>query len=386
MTTLTRHLATGSAAVAPCDGHFEICSPWRRLGYEEQLARKRQRLLELYDQGAGEAVPVEDFRGSPERFGYRTKMEFGFTQDGDDTQDGDAGAVQIAFHKRGRRYEMQPLPHGCALAGDGANAAALAVVDRLNDAGVPARALKSLVTREARRTGDVVAVLYVKSEEFAGDLLSGLGGVSGAAVIYSRPDTPASVTTRVLGVEGRVDLVDEVAGLRLRYPHDGFFQNNIPVFERALADIAARITTTGMILELYSGVGAIGLSLHDRAQRVVGFELDAGAVACARANATHNGISNYETVTLSAQQIHPATLAAADVLVMDPPREGLAPKIVRRIANARPPQIVYLSCNPATQARDYALLQEVYQPVSLGGYDFFPNTPHIESLLVLEAR
>lgn len=385
MTKLAEAPQSESVASHRCEAHFEICSPWQDVPYGEQLRRKQQRLVDLYaeiEDGLPELPSImDDFRASPSRLGYRTKMEFSFTN-GESNDE----PLRLAFHKRGRRYDMEPLPLGCSLAGDAANAVALDVVDRLRAEGVAACQLKSVVIREAKRTGEIVAALYVRDEEFPAEILANLSGTRGSVVIYSRPNTPASVLTRVLATSGTPDLTEEVAGLRLRYAHDGFFQINVPVFEQAVRDLAAHVQPTGTILELYSGVGAIGLQLAERAERVLGFELNAPAVACARQNALQNDIGNYEAFAMSAQQIHADTLSAPRALVLDPPREGLAPKVVQRLVKARPARILYLSCNPATQARDYAQLSSTYRPAYLAGYDFFPHTPHIESLLVLEAR
>ncbi len=385
MTNLVEAMQPSVAGDARCEAHFEICSPWQDVPYDAQLVRKQERLVSLYESveaGFPDAPGlVDDFRASPSQLGYRTKMEFSFTNgaSGDEP-------LRLAFHKRGRRYDMEPLPLGCGLAGEAANVVALNVVERLRTAGIAARELKSVVIREAKGTGQIVVALYVRGEDFPAEVLTNVPGTRGSLVIFSRPNTPASVVTRILETSGNLDLTEEVAGLKLRYAHDGFFQINVPVFERAVRDIAAHIQPTGSILELYSGVGAIGLQLSARAERVLGFELNVPAVACARDNARSNEVDNYEAFALSAQQIHADTLSAPGALVLDPPREGLAPKVVRRLAKARPPRILYLSCNPTTQARDYAQLRTVYRPTYLAGYDFFPNTPHIESLLVLEAR
>jgi tRNA/tmRNA/rRNA uracil-C5-methylase (TrmA/RlmC/RlmD family) len=137
------------------------------------------------------------------------------------------------------------------------------------------------------------------------------------------------------------------------------------------------------ITELYSGAGTIGLALANAAEDIVGMEIVPAAVELANRNATENGITNYRAECIAAEHIPTDHLSETDVLILDPPRAGLHPKAIKHILEARPTHILYLSCNFQTQAADYAKLAAAYRATHLSGFDFYPNTPHMESLLVL---
>jgi tRNA/tmRNA/rRNA uracil-C5-methylase (TrmA/RlmC/RlmD family) len=361
--------------VAPREEHYATCSPWQTLPYDAQITRKTEALAKAFAADAGQSPTVAGFHAAPETFGYRTKMVFSFMDEGEQ-------GLALAFHGRGGRSEMVELPDGCVLGSAATNAAALGIADQLWGLGVEADSLKTLVIREGVRTQCVVAALYVKDPNFPAEALN-LAELSGLTVIYSRPNTSDSVTTTVLREWGELGMTERVHGMTLSYPFDGFFQNNLPVFEQALTDLAEALSPVDQLMELYAGVGTIGLHVRDRAARILGVELDQGGTAAAEENAIALGVEHYETLTMPAQGVQREQLMKCDALIVDPPRGGLAPKLVHRIADAGPPQLLYLSCNPETQARDFRQLRHAYAPVSLRGYDFFPHTPHIESLLVL---
>jgi 23S rRNA (uracil1939-C5)-methyltransferase len=265
------------------------------------------------------------------------------------------------------------------------NRAALEVVEWLSERGVRAGVLKSLVVRGSRTTDEVLVALYVMSEDFPALDLE-LDRSAGLAIAFSDPRSPASVVTRMMACRGRQELTERVAGLELSYPLDGFFQNHVGVFERAIEEIRKHVPETKRLVELYSGVGSIGLALVDQAQEITAFEVSATAVEFAERNRRRIGAGNYNPLTARVESLSEEILAAAEVVVADPPRAGLHPRLVGTLLRARPARIIYLACNPANQARDIALLLSAYQPVTLVGFDFYPQTPHIESLVVLDRR
>jgi tRNA/tmRNA/rRNA uracil-C5-methylase (TrmA/RlmC/RlmD family) len=156
------------------------------------------------------------------------------------------------------------------------------------------------------------------------------------------------------------------------------------VFSRAVDQIRRHVPETGRIVELYSGVGSIGLALRDRAGEILAVESNPAAIEWAERNRQRMGAGNYHPRAARVEDCAEELVAETDVVVADPPRTGLHPKLVAALARKRPRRIIYLSCNPANQARDIGLLGKAYRVAELAGFDFYPQTPHIESLVVLE--
>lgn len=367
-------LETRAERRQPFELHYLSCGPWQTIDYALQAELKKEMLEELFSGIRGD-VPI-GFRTAAAMSGYRTKMEFSFADRGE--------PLELAFHERGRKFDRLLAPDGCILAGERTNAAARAITAALREAGVRSEDLKSLVVRESKADGSTIAVLYAKAEALPEIPHAKIDGLAGMRAYHSTRKSPASVPTRELWSVGDLSLSETVAGHRFSYAHDAFFQNNIPMFELALEDIVRQVGG-GTVVELYSGVGVIGIAAARRAERVIGVEIVPSAVEHARMNASRNGIANYEARLASAEQALDA-VADADTLVLDPPRAGLHPKLSAAIALSRPERVVYLSCNPETQARDAkSLIAAGYRLTSLTGYDFYPQTPHSESLAVFEA-
>ncbi len=356
--------------VAPREDHYLSCSPWQVMRYDAQIEAKRRVLEELFP-----SMPLERFAAAETVWGYRNKMEFSFTER--------EGRLQLAFHERGHSLRKLPLPEGCQLASAAMNAAALEVVAWLEKRGISSSTLKSLIVRGSRASGQVIIGLYVMDENFPAAEL-GLERSAGWAVYYSDPLSPASVETRLLGRRGADHLVERVAGLDLAWPLEGFFQNHVEVFSLAVEEIRRHVPETGRIVELYSGVGTIGLLLRDKAEEILAVESNEAAAAWAERNRREARAENYHPRAARAELCAEEFLLPSDVVVVDPPRAGLHPRLVEALVRARPRRIIYLSCNPANQTRDAAMLGATYRPLALVGFDFYPQTPHVESLLVLE--
>jgi 23S rRNA (uracil1939-C5)-methyltransferase len=356
--------------------HFLSCSPWQIADYPTQLMMKHELLERLF--GYHGDIPSPDLVPADHLSGYRTKMEFSF--------DDHDGPLALAFHERGGGSGRPRAENGCMLASDRMNAVAVAVTEAIRRAGVASRDLKTLVVRESKSEGSVIAVLYAKAESLPPFDLVQIPDLAGVLVFHSSPRSPASVPTRLLSSFGNNSLADTILGKRFQYSWDSFFQNNIPMFERALSDIIGAVPPGARVVEYYAGVGTIGLSIAQKVREVVMTEIVPSAVARIRENAEALGIRNIAAHEGSAERMLDLPLGSDDVLVLDPPRAGLHPKLIARILDASPSTIIYLSCNPETQARDYSVLRDRYAVSLARGYDFYPNTPHVEHLLVLNRQ
>jgi 23S rRNA (uracil1939-C5)-methyltransferase len=179
---------------------------------------------------------------------------------------------------------------------------------------------------------------------------------------------------------GDCGLRDKLLGQTFSYDVDGFFQVNLPVYTRALESIRAHCQ--GDPVDMYAGVGSIGLSVAEREAILV--ELDFRTAAMARANACDSPV--FAEVVESSAEKALEYIDGSQPVIFDPPRAGLHANVVKRCLEVRPPQIIYLSCNPATHARDLALLQSAYKMTHFEIFNFFPRTPHIETLAVLRRK
>jgi 23S rRNA (uracil1939-C5)-methyltransferase len=211
-------------------------------------------------------------------------------------------------------------------------------------------------------------------------------------VHWSVNDRPAEVTnlpTELLWGEEWIE--EELGGLRFRVRPNAFLQTNTSMAERlyALAREAAQLTGGETVWDLYCGIGTIGLSLARDALTVWGIEVSEESVACALENAELNGITNAAFFAGNVGEVVEELLdrsGAPDVVVVDPPRAGLAGKALRRLGRIGAPRVVYVSCNPTTLASDVKTLrgEHGYELLRARPVDMFPHTPHVETVALLE--
>ncbi len=359
--------------VEPQEAHFLSCSPWQILRESEEAAVKARLVAELCRK-AGFEPPEFEVVEDGRFFGYRNKVEFSFTE-----QD---GRLCLAFYQRGSYRRQQPVD-GCRLATPALNEAARKVLELLQRTGVRAASLKSLVLRGNRR-GEVVAALFCReplpSPLETPDPSSPLVGLR---VFFSDPQSPAAVATEELQRWGRPTLVESVLDRRLTYSDCSFFQVNVPVFEAALQEIREAVLPDGRVYDLYAGVGTIGICLGRPGTVFV--ESHDETAGFLEQNCRDNGLRDPQFIRAPLEKQWPTVERDATV-VLDPPRSGCHPKVVRNLLRDAPRRIVYLSCNPATQARDLAPLLERYELAHYRVFNFFPRTPHAEALAVLDRR
>ncbi len=309
---------------------------------------------------------------------YRNKMEFSWY--GATDPDSGLDTLDLAFFVRGGIGKVRVTTS--ALARPEIVELAQRLRDLLQAKEVSARSLKTLLIR-CDQSGHCVWQLYCK--ERRADLISSDEAHSlaaqGGELIYSDPKSPASVITKRLASFGDPVLSDSIRGTSFRYATEGFFQVNIPVYEQALEDMQPWVTDAPVV-DLYSGVGSIGLTIGGDSATLV--EVNEHAVREMRENIARLHMAALPVLAPSEKALQYITEQAT--IIVDPPRAGLHHDVITRLLEVTPRRIIYLSCNPVTQARDTALLQESYLIRTHRGYNFFPRTPHIEHLVVLDKR
>jgi 23S rRNA (uracil1939-C5)-methyltransferase len=385
---------------APCH-HFGIgkCGGCRfqDLAYEAQIAAKEQQVRDaLVRIGRLEEPPVEPIVPAASLYHYRNKLEYSFSA-------GEDGEVALGFHRAGRWDQVIDIEE-CLLTTDLGNAIRLAVRDWAReeklepyDQATGKGYLRHLVYREGRNTGQVLVVLVTAPGErfetgYLVDVLRRFPEVR--SIHWAINDTPAERTnlpTRLLWGEEAIE--EEILGLRFRVRPNAFLQTNTEMAEQlyGIARELAGLSGSENVYDLYCGTGTIGLSLARDASHVWGLEISEEAVACAIENAELNGIENAsffagnvgQTLEELAEEAGPP-----DLVVVDPPRAGLAGKALRRTGALQAPRIVYVSCNPTTLASDLKVLREEYgyELLRCRPVDMFPHTPHVESVSLIERK
>lgn len=353
----------------PLEMNYLSTSPWQIMSFNLEQQAKKQITLDLMKHDQVVLPEVKEVITSDPLWKYRNKMEYSFW--------GDEDGIHLALHQRGSHGKQ--IVSGSALAMPAIDSAAQEICAQLNTLPIRAGDLKTVVVR-CDQAGNAVASLYVKPQQFPELTLP--SGLQGLRVYHSNPKSPASVATTLLQELGSLELRDELLGQAFMYDVDSFFQVNLPVFERALQSIREQVSDASAIVDMYAGVGSIGLSVAKQATTLV--ELDAATVAMARVNAAQSALQT--SVIETSAELSLEYIAHDRPIIVDPPRAGLHPKVVAQLLEVMPPQIIYLSCNPATQARDLAALQHSYDVSFFEVYNFFPRTPHIESLAVLRPK
>jgi 23S rRNA (uracil1939-C5)-methyltransferase len=367
-------------------------APWQVLPYERQLAVKAEQVQDALRRiGRLEGYVLEPIVPAVEQWRYRNKLEYSFG-----TSDSDPAALICGFHSPGSWEHIEHV-EDCLLASDAGNGPRRAALQWCRQRGLSAydrRAqsglLRNLVVREGRRTGDLQVRLVTSDERV--DLDGFAEAVGAGSVLWTRArdvgETTTGGVTEVL--HGTETIDEELGGLRFRVSADAFFQTNTEMAEQLYGIAAEYADLQGWerVYDLFCGIGTIGLSLARRAGEVWGLELVEEAIGDAIANARLNEIDNARffagDVRLALRDLV-ARAGRPDVLVVDPPRAGLSAKVVRRIIEAAPKRLVYVSCNPTTLAPNAAQLVEAgYALRRVRPVDMFPQTPHIECVAVLE--
>lgn len=349
--------------IVPKDDLYLSTSPWQIMAPGVEDRYKSEILKETIERAKVDYNGELSFRTSENFWQYRGKMEYSFY--------GDETGLHLALFNRGTH--QKEIVTGSSIARSEVDKVAQNVCSVLNKNSVRAGDLKTIIVR-CNQDGEVVAALFTRDKYFPKiEALNGL--CNGIAVVYSNPKSPASVRTKDLYSYGDISLTEYILDRPISYDVFSFFQVNIPVFEKALSDIELAVGSAPVI-DMYSGVGTIGLSLPSATLLV---ESDAANIEWTHKNASSADVK----VTHLPSEKALDYIDSHHTIIIDPPRAGLHNDLIDRIREVKPPKIIYLSCNPSTQMRDVARLQNNYDVDTIIGYNFFPRTPHIEALAVL---
>jgi 23S rRNA (uracil1939-C5)-methyltransferase len=371
---------------------------WQAVDYPAQLTAKQQQVADAFTRiGGFEAPPVRPILGAEAPLGYRNKATYPLGRSPE-------GQVKAGYFRQGS-HKLVNL-NQCPVQDDRLDPLLAEVKRDIQDRGWSIYnetkhqgRLRHLALRIGRRTGQQLLTLIstapnLKDIELqAQEWRERYPDLVGVCVNLNPDKTNAIFGAETLIIDG-VPYIEEIfADLRFRIHATTFFQVNTEQAERVLQVIADQLALTGSetIIDAYCGVGTLTLPLAQRAKRVVGLEVQAEAVTQGLANAGLNGIDNVEFRAGDVGESLAIAAAALsdplDIVVLDPPRRGCDRPVLDALIELRPPRIVYMSCDPATQARDLKVLRE------MGGYrltmaqpaDFFPQTPHVECVAFLVA-
>lgn len=388
--------------------YFGVCGGcrWQELSYSKQTQDKRQHVIELFSRIAGLEVAVEETLAAPDPYYYRNKMEFSFgtkrwlTQEEISSGRTFNRSFALGLHVPGRFDKLVDLKE-CHLPSRTSGQ----IVNRVRklaeeqkwtayDCREHTGFLRHLVIRSSAYNEEILVALVTsrfdedRMRVFKQVLLEEFRDVK--TIINTINATVADVADgEEIILHGTGSIVERLHGLEFRITPSTFFQTNTVQAERLFGVIRDMIgpQQAALLFDLYAGVGSVGLFLSPCFKRVICFENNPQSVQLARENARINGIENVG--------FHAADAASAlsekileqygcpDVIVVDPPRAGLSGRMVRGMISSGCQRIVYVSCNPSTQARDIGLLKETYRIAKVQPVDMFPQTPHIESVALL---
>lgn len=412
---VVRFIKYSERRAEPVCQHFGICGgcKWQNLPYEDQLKAKQK---QVHDQltRIGK-VELPDFRpilGSEKIYEYRNKLEFSCSNKRWLTKEEVNSGVQldhknaIGFHITGAFDKIYPIEK-CWLMDDLCNQIRNEIRDYALNNGISffdvreqTGLLRDIMIRNSS-TGEWMVLVQFKfqeqgDEQRAHDLLQHIGDrfpqITSLLYVNNQKcnDTFSDQTVEVF--KGKDHITEIMDKLQFKVAAKSFYQTNTQqafhLYE--VARQLAQLTGKELVYDLYTGTGTIANFVARHAQQVIGIEYVEDAIADAKANSKCNGIENTlfyagdmkDILTDEFVEQH----GKPDVIITDPPRAGMHPDVIQTILRAAPKRIVYVSCNPATQARDLEVLNEQYRVEAVQPVDMFPHTPHVENVVLLEQR
>ncbi len=391
---------------SPCP-HFGVCGgcTYQTLSYDRQLQMKAEQVKAMMDRAVNGDYQWEGISPSPVISGYRNKMEFTF---GDEYK---GGPMALGMHKRGSFHDIVSVP-GCRIVDADYGEILKCTLEEAAKSGLPyyhrmrhTGFFRHLLVRKGARTGEILVDLVTASGKAADNPLSAAAAedmlrhwlksllalsLDGkiAGVLHTVNDGMADAVkdegTRLL--YGKEYIYEELLGLKFKITPFSFFQTNSLgaeiLYQKARDYIGD--TKDKVVFDLYSGTGTIAQVLAPVAKRVVGVEIVEEAVEAARENAGMNGLENCRFWAGDVLKVVDELGEAPDLIVLDPPRDGVHPRALEKILDFGAERMVYIACKPTSLARDLDILQKRgYRARRIGCVDLFPSTYHIETVCEL---
>lgn len=398
--------------VTPACEHFGVCGgcKWQHIPYESQLRYKRDQVVDALTRIAKVEIPeVNPTLGSKETFCYRNKLEYTFSckcwitfedlRSGREIADRNA----LGFHIPGAFDKVLDIKK-CWLQDDLSNRIrlfvrqyALAKGYEFYDIKAQQGLMRTLMVRIAS-TGEVMLIVVFarpeqeKIDDLMGAIAAEFPEITSLLYVVNQKVNDTIADQEVVTFRGRDYINEEMEGLQFRIGPKSFYQTNShQAYE--LYKVARRMACLkpdDLVYDLYTGTGTIANFVARQVKKVVGIEYVPEAIADAKLNSEVNGIDNTIFFAGDMKDVLTDGFIAEhgrpDVMIIDPPRAGMHEDVVNVILNARPERIVYVSCNPATQARDLALMDSLYRVEEVQPVDMFPHTHHVENVVRMVRR
>ncbi len=392
--------------------HFGTCGgcKWQNMQYHHQLAYKQEEVQRnLVRLGNIDIPNMQPIIGAPQQYYYRNKIEFSFTNNRWLTKEEINSHREIShrnglgFHISGKWDKILDLKK-CYLQSEPSNTIRLEVkkyalqnrisfFNPINKVGL----LRSMMIRISS-TAQVMVLLQFyyedtpKRESLLNHLKNTFPQISSLLYVINEKDNDSIYDQEVKTFSGNSYIWEEMEGFKFKISAQSFYQTNSEqayTLYKVIRDLA-QLTGKEVVYDLYTGTGTIAQFVSTKAKKVVGIESVAQAIEDAQENAKVNQIKNTVFYTGDMKAIFNDQFilenGTPDVIITDPPRDGMHKKVVKQILQIAPYRIVYVSCNSATQARDIALMNLTYKVVSVQAIDMFPHTHHIENIVLLEKR
>lgn len=407
------HEYSEKRAVPFCE-HYGVCGGcvWQILPYEEQLKYKQKQVFDALTRiGKVELPEITPIIGSEKTQCYRNKLEFTFSNKRWLTREEVASGVDfernaVGFHITGAFDKVLPIEK-CWLQDDICNQIRNAIRDyalehnyTFIDLRQHTGMMRNLIIRTAS-TGELMVIVVARVEgnaemqrfltlmEFVKQTFP---QITSLQYVINNKVNDAIGDLEVMLYSGRDHIFEEMEGLRFKIGPKSFYQTNSEQAYQLykVARNFAQLTGDELVYDLYTGTGTIANFVSRQARKVIGIEYVPEAIEDAKVNSAVNGIENTLFYAGDMKDILTDDFIAAhgqpDVIITDPPRAGMHPDVINVILNAAPQRIVYVSCNPATQARDLQLLDAKYSVKAVQPVDMFPQTHHVENVVLLEIK
>lgn len=375
--------------------HFGICGGCRyqNLSYEQQLDLKKRQVEELIEK-SGLSFAIENIYGSPITEGYRNKTEFTF---GDEEKD---GPLALGMHKKNSFYDIVTL-EDCRIVDPDFNVLLQAILKYFKEKGETyfhkirhEGFLRHLVMRRSVKTGDILINLVTTTQsrldesEFVNMILSQKIDGKVVGILHTLNDNLADVvqSDETKTLYGQDYFYEYLYNMRFKISPFSFFQTNTLGAEVLYDQVREYVgeTKDKLVYDLYTGTGTIAQMLAPVASKVVGVEIVEEAVEAAKKNAVDNHLDNCEFIAGDVLKVVDNLTQKPDILVLDPPRDGIHPKALRKIINFNVDEMVYVSCKPTSLMRDLLVFREAgYEVKRCCLVDMFPGTVHVETCVLL---